>query len=60
MANVRDDEQKPHIRLSLRASWHNTTKPTGLGGQGKCGVCARKVHVLIRGDLFTMRQEAHE
>jgi hypothetical protein len=29
MANVRDDEQKPHIRLSLRASWHNTTKPTG-------------------------------
>ena len=33
MANVRDDEQKPHIRLSLRASWHNTTKPTGLGGK---------------------------
>ncbi len=31
MANVRDDEQKPHIRLSLRASWHNTTKPTGSG-----------------------------
>ena len=30
-ANVRDDEQKPHIRLSLRASWHNTTKPTGSG-----------------------------
>jgi hypothetical protein len=29
MANVRDDGQKPHIRLSLRASWHNTTKPTG-------------------------------
>ena len=33
MANVRDDEQKPHIRLSLRASWHNTTKPTGSGGK---------------------------
>ncbi len=31
MAYVRDDEQKPHIRLSLRASWHNTTKPTGSG-----------------------------
>jgi hypothetical protein len=30
-ANVRDDGQKPHIRLSLRASWHNTTKPTGSG-----------------------------
>jgi hypothetical protein len=28
---VRDDEQKPHIRLSLRASWHNTTKPIGSG-----------------------------
>jgi hypothetical protein len=33
MANVRDDEQKPHIRLSLRASWHNTTKPTGSGDE---------------------------
>ena len=30
-ANVRDDGQKPHTRLSLRASWHNTTKPTGSG-----------------------------
>jgi len=30
-ANVRADEQKPHTRLSLRASWHNTTKPTGSG-----------------------------
>jgi|GEM_PF-4934542 len=30
-ANVRGDEQKPHTRLSLRANWHNTTKPTGLG-----------------------------
>ena len=28
-ANVRDDGQKPHTRLSPRASWHNTTKPTG-------------------------------
>ena len=36
MANVRDDESRQwagHIRLSLRASWHNTTKPTGLGGK---------------------------
>jgi hypothetical protein len=29
-------------------------------GQGKCGGCARKVHVLIRGDLFTTRQDDHE
>ena len=32
-ANVRDDEQKPHIRLSPWASWHNITKPTGSGGR---------------------------
>jgi hypothetical protein len=31
MANVRDDEQKPHTRLSLWASLHNITKPTGSG-----------------------------
>jgi hypothetical protein len=31
MANVRDDEQKPHTRLSSWASWHNTTKPIGSG-----------------------------
>jgi hypothetical protein len=31
MANVRDDEQKPHTRLSPWASWHNTTKPAGSG-----------------------------
>ncbi len=31
MANVRDDEQKPHIRLSPWVSWHNITKPTGSG-----------------------------
>jgi hypothetical protein len=36
MANVRDDESRQwagHIRLSLWASWHNTTKPTGSGGK---------------------------
>ncbi len=32
-ANVRDDEQKPHTRLSLWVSWHNITKPTGSGGR---------------------------
>jgi len=33
MANVRDDEQKPHRRLSPWASWHNITKPTGSWGR---------------------------
>jgi len=33
MANVRDDEQKPHTRLSSWVSWHNTTKPTGSWGR---------------------------
>jgi len=31
MAYVRTDEQKPHRRLSLRASWHDTAKPIGSG-----------------------------
>jgi hypothetical protein len=30
-------------------------KDKGARGQGKCGVCARKAHVLIEGDLFAMR-----
>jgi len=30
---VRDDEQKPHIRLSPWVSWHNITKPTGSRGR---------------------------
>ena len=37
-ANVRADEQKPHIRLSSWASWHNTTKPTGSGGRVNAAV----------------------
>ena len=28
-AKMRADEQKPHRRLSLRASQHKMTKPTG-------------------------------
>ena len=38
MANVRADGQKPHTRLSSRASWHNTTKPAGSGGRVNAGV----------------------
>ena len=32
MANVRDDEQKPHIRLSHWASRHNTSEAHRFGG----------------------------
>jgi hypothetical protein len=50
--------------LSLWASGHDITKPFWFRRQGKCGGCARKVHVfwirydpaLIRGDLSDMRQ----
>jgi len=38
MAKVRADEQKPHKRLSLRASWHDTTKPTGSGDRVNAAV----------------------
>ena len=31
-ANLRGDEQEHHIRRSLEASWHKTTKPCGLTG----------------------------
>src|SRR5271157_5586301 len=70
-ANVRADEQKPHTRLSPWASWHNTTKPAGSWDRvnaavvhgkftpARCSASARK-HVLIRGDLFTVRRETHE
>jgi hypothetical protein len=38
MAKVRADEQKSHRRLSLRASWHDTTKPTGSGDRVNAAV----------------------
>ena len=41
-ANVRADGQKPHIRLSFRASWHNTTKPAGSGGRVNAAVVHEK------------------
>jgi hypothetical protein len=37
-ANVRADGQKTHRRLSPWASWHNTTKPTGLWGRVNAAV----------------------
>jgi len=57
-AKMRTDGQKPHRRPSLRASQHNMTKPDGNRRQGKCGGCASRVHVLIRGDLSAWRPEA--
>ncbi len=54
-ANVRADEQKSHRRPSPWVSQHKMTKPNRNDGQGKCGVCARKVHVLIRGELPALR-----
>jgi hypothetical protein len=38
MANVRADGQKPHIRLSLRASQPHMAKPTGSGGRVNAAV----------------------
>jgi hypothetical protein len=54
-AKMRADGQKSHRRPSLWVSQHIMTKPTGYKGQGKCGGCASKVHVLIRGDLSDKR-----
>jgi hypothetical protein len=56
-AKVRADGQKSHRRPGPRVSQHNMTKPTGCTGQGKCGGCALKVHVLIRGELSDMRSK---
>jgi hypothetical protein len=54
-AKVRADGQKSHRRLNPRASQHKMTKPIRCRGQGKCGGCALKVHVLIRGGLPGLR-----
>jgi len=45
-AKVRADEQKPHRRLSLRASWHDTTKPTGSGDRVNAAVVHGKFTFL--------------
>lgn len=46
MAKVRADEQKSHRRLSLRARWHDTTKPTGSGDRVNAAVVHRKFTFL--------------
>lgn len=54
MANVRDDGQKPYIRLSPWVSLHNITKPTGSRGR----VNAAFVHgkfTLLSGEICASR-----
>lgn len=51
-ANVRDDEQKPHIRLSPWASWHNTTKPTGSEGRVNAAFVHGKL-TFLSGEVCT-------
>ena len=54
MANVRDDGQKPHRRLSSWASWHNTTKPTGSWGRVNAAVVHGKF-TFISGEICASR-----
>jgi hypothetical protein len=49
-AYVRADGQKPHIRLSLWASWHNTTKPAGSRGRVNAAVVHGKL-TYLSGDI---------
>lgn len=56
MANVRADEQKPHTRLSLRASWHDTTKPTGSGDRVNAAVMHGKF-TSLSGEICLSRSK---
>ena len=59
-ANVRDDEQKPHIRLSPWVSWHNITKPTGSGGRVNAAFVHEKF-TFLSGEICASRdKEVHE
>jgi len=51
--DVRADEQKPHRRLSLRASWHHTTKPTGSGDRVNAAVMHGKF-TLLSGEICVL------
>jgi hypothetical protein len=53
-ANVRTDEQKSHRRLSLRASWHDTTKPTGSGDRVNAAVVHGKF-TFLSGEICRSR-----
>jgi len=54
MAKVRDDEQKPHTRLSLWVSWHNITKPTGSGGRVNAAFVHGKL-TFLSGEICALR-----
>ena len=54
MANVRDDEQKPHRRLSPWASWHNTTKPGGSWGRVNAAFVHGKL-TFLSGEICASR-----
>lgn len=54
--DVRADGQKSHREAQSPGELARHNKIQGLRRQGKCGGCARTVHVLIRGDLSGMRQ----
>ena len=56
MAYVRTDEQKSHDKAQSPGELAQHNEAHRFRGQGKCGGGARKVHVLIRGDLSAMRQ----
>jgi len=53
-ANVRDDEQKPHTRLSPWVSWHNITKPTGSWGRVNAAVVHGKF-TFLSGEICASR-----
>ena len=53
---MRADEQKRHIRPSPRVRQH-TCRRSRNRGYGKWRGYAREVHVLIRGDLYSMQYE---
>ncbi len=55
MAKVRDDEQKPHTRLSLWVSWHNITKPTGSGGRVNAAFVHGKL-TFLSGEICASRE----
>jgi len=57
-AKMRADEQKSHIRPSSRGESAHDDETRWFAGQGKCGGCASKVHVLIWGDLTNVRWSA--
>ena len=54
-AKVRADGQEAHTRPSLVGECAKEHKALWFERYGKCDSCARKVHALIRGDLFNTR-----